>query len=415
MIGRRPALIVRCAEGVSRRGFIKAAGAFAAACSAAGAAGAFGVAAEQKPLYAYVGTYTGTTGNGKGIYLFEAHPHTGALSLINLAAETPSPSWLCLDPSRQHLYAANEVSDFHGGNGSVSAFAIDPSSGGLRLLNVTSSEGAGPAHLSVDASGKFVFVANYGGGSIAVLPIQADGSLAAATDVHRDVGVVGKQQSRNAPPGSFAFSGHDAPHAHMVHADPGNHFVLQTDLGQDRIYVYDFDHQAGKLTAARTPCVSLPSGDGPRHFAFHPNGRWLYSIQEEASTLVFFLYDAARGGLAPQQTVSTLPAKFAGSNFTSEVLVAADGRFLYAGNRLHDTIAVFSIGSAGTLNYLGETSTEGDYPSQFQIDPSGRFLYACNHRSDSITSFRIDRSTGLLTFTGEYTPVGSPGCIVFLA
>jgi 6-phosphogluconolactonase len=401
--------------GISRRGFLKGAGVAALTYSVARAIPAFGDGPPQRKTFAYVGTYTKDAGNGKGIYLFEMNPQSGALSRLKLAAETPSPSWLCLHPSGEYLYAANEVSDFDGASGSVSAFAVNRSNGDLRFLNVMSSAGAGPAHLSVDASGKFVFVANYGGGSIAVLPIRANGSLAAATDLHRDTGSVGKQQSANAAPGSFAFSGHDAPHAHMIRADPANRFVVQTDLGQDRIYVYDFDHAAGKLRAAKLPYVSLPSGDGPRHFAFHPNGRWLYSIQEEASTIVLFFYDSASGALTPQQTISTLPPNFAGSNFTSEVLVSADGRFLYAGNRLHDTVAVFSIGSGGPLNYLGETSTLGDYPSQFQIDPSGMFLYACNHRSDNITSFRIDRQTGLLASTGQYTPVGSPGCIVFLA
>ena len=395
---------------------LKGAAALAMAHSAVGAAPDFGGGAPGGRILAYVGTYTGASagGNGKGIYLFEMNPQTGELSLIKLAAQTASPSWLCLHPSGHFLYAANEVSDFNGSSGSVSAFAVDRPSGDLRFLNTVSSEGAGPAHLSVDRSGKYVFVANYVGGSIAVLPILPTGALAPATDIHQDSNSVGPAQSADAPPGSFAISGHDAPHAHMIQADPKNRFVLQTDLGQDRIYVYSFDGDTGKLTPANSPFVSLPPGDGPRHFAFHPNGRWLYSIQEEASTLVFFLYDSATGALTPQQTISTLPQNFTGSNFTSEVMVSPDGRFLYAGNRLHDTIAVFSIAAGGRLTHLGEASTLGDYPRQFNIDPAGKFLYACNHRSDNITSFRIDRRTGLLTFTGYYTPVGSPGCIVFL-
>ncbi len=252
------------------------------------------------------------------------------------------------------------------------------------------SGGAGPAHLSVDATGQYLFVANYAGGSIAMLPILPGGALAPAADVHQDIGFVGKTEPTNSPPGSFAWSGHDAPHAHMIHTDHNNRFVLQTDLGQDRIYVYRFNHSTGKLTAAESnPFVSLPSGDGPRHFAFHPNSRWLYSIQEEASTVVFFRYDPSTGLLRQQQTISTLPRGFAGSSFASEILVSSDGRFLYAGNRLYNTVAVFSIGRTGVLRYMGETSTYGDYPSQFNIEPNGNFLDGCNRRSDSITCFPI--------------------------
>jgi 6-phosphogluconolactonase (cycloisomerase 2 family) len=260
-----------------------------------------------------------------------------------------------------------------------------------------------------------VFVANYGGGSIAVLPILAGGLLGDAVDVHRDTGFLGGTQPTNAPRGSFAISGHDACHAHMIAPDPENKFVLATDLGQDRIYTYAFNPDSGKLTLpAATSSVSLPPGDGPRHFAFHPKGHWLYSIQEEASNVVFFRYDASTGSLTPQQTISTLPAGFTGSSFASEILISPNGKTLYAANRLHDTIAVFSIEPTGKLRHVGETSTMGDYPSQCRIDPTGGFLYACNRRSDNITSFRINSVTGLLTFTGQYTPVGSPGCITFL-
>jgi 6-phosphogluconolactonase (cycloisomerase 2 family) len=160
--------------------------------------------------------------------------------------------------------------------------------------------------------------------------------------------------------------------------------------------------------------AALPSGDGPRHFAFHPNGLWFYSIQEEASNIVFFSYDAANGSLAPRQTVIALPPGFAGTSFASEILISADGKFLYAANRLHDSIAAFSIGADGELKPKGETSTMGDYPGQCRIDPSGNFLFACNRRSDSISCFRINRGTGLLAFTGQYTAVGSPASITFL-
>jgi len=398
----------------SRRDFVKSAAALTIASSAKGIARAATVAGLRK--FAYVGTNTGAVGsgnNGEGIYRFEMNPETGELSRRALAAKTPSPSWIVIHVSRKYLYAANEVTNYKDGHGSVSAFAIDEASGELSSLNTVSSEGAGPAHISIDGSGKFVFVANYGDGSIAVLPIHENGMLGDAVDKHRDSGSVGSQQAAHASPGSFAISGHDAPHAHMIVADPQNRFVLATDLGQDRIYVYRFDAATGKLTpSSSAPFFALPSGDGPRHVAFHSNGKWLYSIQEEASTITFFHYDSATGLLAEQQTVSALPEGFTGSSFASEILVS--GKFLYAANRLHDTIAVFAIGANGRLKHAGEASTLGDYPGQFQIDPSGRFLYACNRRSDNITSFRIDRQTGLLSFTGQYTPVGSPGSIAFL-
>jgi 6-phosphogluconolactonase len=216
------------------------------------------------------------------------------------------------------------------------------------------------------------------------------------------------------PRDSFAISGHNGPHAHMILASPDNRYVLYTDLGQDRIYISAFDKATGTLSPnVNAAYASLPPGDGPRHFAFHPNGQWLYSIQEEGSTLVFFRYDAATGVLTSQQTLPTLPTGFHGTNFTSEVLVSSDGRFLYAANRLHDTIAIFAIAGDGRLTPLEEIATLGDYPASFNIDPSGNFLYACNLRSDSITCFRIDRKTGLLGFTGSYTGVGSPASIVF--
>ncbi len=403
-------------QSTSRRKFIQGASALALANSQISSALNLRGRANGGKVFAYVGTDTTAIdgkANGKGIYLFEMDPASGGLSQVKLAAEATSPSWLCLDPSQRYLYAAHEISDYEGKSGSVSAYAVDASNGDLRLLNTVSSQGAGPAHLSLDASGKYVFVANYGGGSIAVLPVSSDGSLGTATFTHRDQDHVGSQKATSAPPGSFAISGHDAPHAHMIGADPGNRFVLQTDLGQDRIYVYNFDGSTGKLTPAATPFVSLPSGDGPRHFAFHPNGHWLYSIQEEASTVVFFHFDPATGSMTAQQTLSTLPDGFAGTSFASGIRVSPDGRTLYAANRLHNTIAVFSIGEGGHLKHVGDTPTLGDYPPQFNIDPGGTFLYACNQRSDQITSFRIDKRTGLLNFTGQYTPVGTPTCIIF--
>jgi 6-phosphogluconolactonase len=403
---------------ISRRSF--AGGAAALAVSRRRAFSTLSQASEAVPdrVLAYVGTYTSLPGpgaNGQGIELFEANLRTGQLSHRMVAAQTRNPSWIAIHPSKKYIYAVNEIADFIGDSGSVSAFAVDDPSGALRSLNTVSSAGAGPAYISIDAAGSFAFVANYGGGSIAVLPIRDDGSLGDAVDVRRDEGSVGSACATDAPAGSFAISGHDAPHAHMIAADPHNKFVLATDLGQDRIYTYRLDHQTGNLaTPPGMPFISLPTGDGPRHFAFHPNGHWFYSIQEEASTVVFFHYDPATGSLEAQQTLSALPRGFAGTSFASEILVASNGKTVYAANRLHDTIAVFSIGPDGRLKYVAETSTMGDYPVQCRIDPGGTFLYVCNQRSDNITSFRIDHETGLLSFTGLYMQVGSPGSISFL-
>ena len=398
----------------SRRGLLKGATGVAALARSAKPQGQENDALTRRP-FAYVGTYTGAIGgggNGQGIYLYQMNPNNGRLLLVKVASQVPSPSSIAISPSRKYLYCVNEISNFNGGtSGSVSSFAIDASNGDLRFLNVVSSEGAGPAHLSVHPTGKFVFVANYGGGSVAVLPVNPDGSLGPASDTHQNVDSLGPTRATSAPPGSFAISGHDAPHAHMIQSDPDGRNVLFTDLGQDRIYISSFDVNSGMLSSPTY--ASVPPGDGPRHFAFHPNGQWLYSIQEEGSTVIYFLYDSTNGMLTAQQTISTLPRRFVGTNFTSEIGVSPDGQFLYAANRLHDTIAVFSIDDSGGLTHVSETSTLGDYPRNFAIDPSGNFMYVCNQRSDSITSFLINRGTGRLTFTGDYTPVGSPSIIVF--
>jgi 6-phosphogluconolactonase len=371
---------------------------------------------DDKPkgsMLAYVGSYTP---NGQGIYLFSLDLSTGTLTQIKVAAAIPSPSWIAIHPNGNYLYAVNEISNFNGTtSGSVSALRINRTTGDLTFLNVVSSQGGGPAHLSVDPLGQFVFVANYGGGSFAVLPIQLNGSLGNATDVRLDVGSVGPTKATNAPPGSFAISGHDAPHGHMIQADPAGTFVFAADLGQDRIYSWTLNRATGKLIANVPPFVSVPPGDGPRHFAFHPNGRSFYSLQEEASTLLLFDYNAALGSLTPHQMLSTLPPEFAGTNFTSEVRVSQDGRFVYAANRLHDSIGIFRVNNAtGELTRVGQAWTRGDYPRSFTIDPTGSILVSCNQRSDALTTYSVEEDGRRLAFTGEYTPVGSPACIVFL-
>ncbi len=414
-------------SGRSRRSFLKTSAALAGATSLAegllpaqpGQAGGL--------LIAYVGTFSSPLrdvlptqvdlppGNGRGIHLFRVNRTTGALTPVGVHEMGTSPSCLALNADGTRLYSANET-DRAGQDkqGTVSAFAVDRADGSLKLLNTVRSGGAGPTYVSVHPSKRFLLVANYFGGSIAVLPILDDGRLGDASDVKKDAGKVGPTRATNAPPGSFAISGHDRTHAHMIQADPSGRFVLHADLGLDKIFVWKFDTKKGVLTPNDPPAVALPPGDGPRHFHFHPNGRWLYSIQEESSTVVLFDYDGATGQLTSRQTISTLPPGFAGSNFCSEILVSADGRFVYAGNRLHDSIGIFSVGSDGTLTFIGEEWTRGDYPRSFNFDPTGRFLYCCNQRGDNIAVFRVDRKTGGLAFTGHYAPVGNPSIIVFL-
>ncbi len=382
---------------------------------------------DAGPLLAYVGTFSSPLrdvppsqvdlppGNGRGIHRFQVNRATGAMTAADVHEMGTSPSCLALNAAGTRLYSANET-DRAGDKkeGTVSAFAVERATGKLKPLNTVRSGGAGPTFVSLHPSGRFALVANYFGGSVAVLPILEDGRLGAATDVKADDGKVGPAKATSAPKGSFAFSGHDRTHAHMIQADPSGRFVLHVDLGLDKIFAWKFDETKGTLAPNNPAAVSLPAGDGPRHFHFHPNGKWLYSIQEEGSTVVLFDYDADAGRLASRQTISTLPRGFAGSNFCSGILVSSDGRFVYAGNRLHDTLGIFSVGAKGGLTYVGEEWTRGNYPRSFAFDPTGQFLYCCNQRGDNIAVFRVDRKAGGLSFTGHYVPVGNPSSIVFL-
>ena len=411
----------------SRRAFLKTAAGAAIQIAATAPARLAKNKAPQGPLMAYVGTFSSPLqdvlptqvdlppGNGRGIHLFEVDRATGALTPRGVVEMGTSPSCLAFNAAGTRLYSANET-DKTGtaAEGTVSSFAVNPGDGQLQLLSTVRSGGAGPTYLSLHPSGRFVFVANYFGGSVAVLPVLPDGSLGEPSDVKNDEGAIGPRTAANAPAGSFAFSGHDRTHAHMILSDPAGKFVLHSDLGLDRIFLSKFDERAGVLTPNEPPSVSLPPGDGPRHFSFHPKGNWLYSLQEEGSNIVLFEYDAAKGRLSHRQTISSLPPGFVGSNFCSGIMVSADGRFVYAGNRLHDSISIFSVGKNGLLRFVGEEWTRGNYPRSFNFDPAGRFLYSCNQRGDNIAAFRVHPGSGRLSFTGHYTAVGNPSCIVFL-
>ena len=385
----------------------------------------------MRPLIAYVGTFSSPLsdtpptqvdlppGNGRGIHIFRVDRDSGAMTPTGVHVMGISPSCLVVNKGGTCLYSSNETDawiDRGTGQstreGSVSALAIDRETGELELLNSVRSGGAGPTYVSIDRAGRHLLVANYFGGSVAVVPILVDGRLGEPSDVERDHGEIGPTVATNAPPGSFAWSGHDGTHAHMIEADPVGRFVLHVDLGLDKILVWKYDSQQGKLTPNDPAGISLPPGDGPRHFDFHPNGKWLYSIQEEGSTVVLFDYDPLQGKLAPRQTISTLPDNYSGSNFCSGILVSRDGRFVYAGNRLHDSIGIFSVGETGELTHVADEWTRGNYPRSFSFDPTGQFLFCCNQRADHVAVFRVDRATGLLSFTGGYAAVGNPSHVV---
>jgi 6-phosphogluconolactonase len=393
----------------SRRGFLKGSTALAALGSAAPAG-----AQQGGQVIAYVGAYTN---RGKGIHMFTVNTTDGTLTPTKILTGILSPSSLALHPNKKFLYAVNEISNFTGPNtsGSVTAMSIDSATGDLRILNVVSSGGTGPAHLSVDPAGKWVFVANYGGGSAAVLPIMPDGSVGAPAFVQKITGPLGVQPAVEAPPGSFAISGHDAPHAHQAQSDPAGNFVFVSDLGTDRIYVYRLDKDRGTLTPSDPPFMQASLGAGPRHFDFHPNGRLVYAITEEASTMVVMDYDAAAGRLTYKgQSASTLPPGYAGTNYPSEIHVSEDGNYLYGANRLCDSIVQFDINGDGWLLNPRHVWTRGGYPRHFAIEPTGNFMYVLHSNSDNITTFRVDQATGALTFTGQFVPVGNPSKIVFL-
>lgn len=412
---------------VSRRSFLKASATLAGSAPLLAGVVKAQPAGGKAPLLAYVGTFSSPLGdvpptqvdlppgNGRGIHLYQVNRTTGAMTPSDVYESGTSPSCLALNAAGTRLYSVNETDRVgEGKEGSVSAFGINRADGQLTLINTVRSGGAGPTYVSMHPSGKFLLVANYFGGSVAVLPILPDGRLGAATDFKQDKGKVGPKRPTHAPPGSFAFSGHDGTHAHMIAADASGRFILHADLGLDRIFVWKFDERGGVLTPNDPPAVALPPGDGPRHFFFHPNGRWCYSLQEEGSNIVLFDYEATKGRLASRQTISSLPPGFAGSSFASEIMVSGDGRFVYAGNRLHDSIGIFSVGNDGELRFVGEEWTRGNYPRSFNFDPTGRFLYACNQRADNVAVFRVDRTTGRLVFSGHYIPVGNPSMIVFL-
>jgi 6-phosphogluconolactonase len=359
-------------------------------------------AADQ--FLVYVGTYTGP--KSRGIYVTRLTASTGDLTRPELAAETVHPTFLAIHPKQPFLYAANEIGQFANrkNNGAVSAFSVDPKTGRLTLLNQESSGGSGPCHLVVDQTGRYVLVANYGGGSVEVLPAGEDGMLGQPTAFVQHQGASVNRQRQ------------EGPHAHGIYLEAANRFAFVPDLGLDKVLVYRFDAARGGLTANEPPFVAVKPGAGPRHLAFHPSGRFAYVINELDSTITVFALDARVGALSELQTVSTLPEQFKGENTTAEVEVHPSGLFLYGSNRGHDSLAVYAVDPAkGTLRLVEHVHTRGKTPRSFGIDPAGRWLLAANQATDSVVIFRINSETGRLTATGQAVEVGAPVCIKFVA
>lgn len=355
---------------------------------------------DDSKLRVYIGSYSDEKNDG--IHLLELDTASGKLTKVGGTSGVKNPSFLALHPGGHFLYAVCEVDDFDNGKGAVAAFAIGPHET-LKALNQQSSGGGGPCHLVVDRAGKNVLAANYGGGSVCVLPIDGEGRLGKATAFiqHRGKSVDASRQ--------------EAPHAHSVNLDRDNHFALVADLGLDQVLVYRFDPAKGTLAANDPPAARVAPGAGPRHFAFHPNGHYAYVINEMACTVTAFRYDAAHGKLEELQTITTLPHEKRNDYSTAEVQVHPSGKFVYGSNRGHNSIAVFTVdASSGKLTAAGHQSTEGKTPRNFGIDPSGKFLLAANQDSDNIVVFKIDGATGKLTPTGHEIKIPKPVCVKFV-
>lgn len=349
----------------------------------------------------YIGTYTGAT--SQGIYGFRFDDATGALTPIGLVAETQSPSFLTASASGRFVFAVNEFGNYGGEkSGSVTSFVVDAATSKLTQVSVQATRGADPCHLALDRTGRYLAVANYSGGNFALFPVDAAGRLGPAKTVVAGEGS-GPVQSRQ-----------QGPHAHMVAFDATNKFLIGADLGIDRLLVYRFDATAGTLAPNDPVGAVMPPGAGPRHFAFHPNGRDVFAINELSSTITRLSWDAATGRFSVLASQSTIPADFKGNNSTAEIVVHPSGRFVYGSNRGHDSIAVYSVGADGALTLVEHESTRGRTPRNFTIDPTGRWLIAANQGSGSLAVFQIDQKTGALEPVGPLATVGSPVSVLFL-
>ena len=343
-------------------------------------------------------------GKGEGIYVYRMDESSGALELLRKVTGVANPSYLAFDSTRRFLYAVNELKKFEGQpTGTISAFAMDSKTGKLEFLNKQLTHGTDPLHVVVDKRDEYVFVANYMSGSVCVLPVLKDGSLAQASDFiqHQGSGINPVRQS--------------GPHPHSVWLDRANRFLLVPDLGVDKLIVYKFDQERGMLEPNRVPWIKMKPGSGPRHMAFHPSGRFTYLINELDSTMVALRYDGRTGTLKVLQVVSTLPNGFEGASTCSHVEVSPSGAFVYGSNRGHDSIVIYKVDQrTGKLTLVGHEASQGRTPRNFAIDPTGRFLLVANQDSDTIVPFRINSQTGKLISTGHIVQVPTPVCARFL-
>jgi 6-phosphogluconolactonase len=350
----------------------------------------------------YLGTYTGA--KSKGIYVCEFDAESGKLTEPRLAAETVNPTFLALHPDGKHLYAVNEVGKFLGKDaGGITAFSIDEKTGGLTKLNEQHSGGPGPCHLVVDRAGKCVLAANYGGGSCCAVVLKADGSLGDVTSFFQ-------HEAKPAPPGGKP----RPPRGHSINVSPDNKLAFCADLGRDEVVIYNLDAAAGKLTPHEPKAGTCPEGSGPRHFAFHPTGKYAYVINESKRTITVFAFDAAQGSLTELQTISTVPAGFEKGS-TAEVVVHPSGKFVYGSNRGHDSIAVFQVDpNSGKLTAKGQQGEGIKTPRNFNIDLTGKWLLVGSQSGDNVAVFQIDQTSGALKPTDHKIELAAPVCIKFL-
>ncbi|MBC8155014.1 MAG: lactonase family protein [Bacteroidetes bacterium] len=346
----------------------------------------------------YVGTYS--VRGSEGLYVYEFDRAKGTFERIQTASELKSPSFIAIHPSGKYLYAVSEAGQ---GSGSVGAYAIDPKTGKLTFLNQQLSHGNGPCYVNVDQTGKWAFVANYGGGSMAVLPIQPNGSLGAATDSVRYSGSGPNAQRQ------------EKPHAHSVTISPDNKFVYVADLGTDRVYIYALDVANGTVKPATTPFVSVKPGAGPRHLTFDPSGKRVYVAEELISSTAAFAYDAKTGALTLiEDAVSSLPADFTGNNTSADIHPSPNGKFLYQSNRGYHALAIFSVANSGKLTLVGQQPTQGKTPRNFMVDARGNYVLAANQDTDNVVMFTLDAKTGKLTPKGTELKIPAPVCLQLL-
>lgn len=352
-------------------------------------------------MHVYIGTYTGPHGDDAvSIYVLDMDPATGELTELSTCPGLQNPSFLAIDPAAEHLYAVSEVGGERNG-GQVAAYAIDPQDGSLAQLNQQPVRGTSPCHLCVDQTDRCLIAVSYSSATIAAFPIADDGKLAERSDWIQHKG------------SSINHARQEAAHTHSVNIDPGNRYAFVADLGTDQVFCYELD--IGHTTLRpnpNQPAVGVAPGAGPRHFCFHPNGRYAYLINELDSTVQVFAYHHDAGTLEDLQTVTTLPADFDGESTCAEVRVHPSGRFLYGSNRGHDSLAIFTIGDNGTLTSCGHESTRGKTPRNFNIDPTGQWLIAANQDTHNLVVFRVDASTGELRATGHERTAQSPVCIL---